>query len=192
MVASSATVPGVSATRTRGDNRSPLKVPPTFLRRGTTRGYLGAFGRGITRCPLLPGSAESGIRLLLCSRGRGKQVRAAVLSAGERVADQLEHRPTAAFVGVARRRDDATGEHGLAGGAQPASACTAADVPATHVHPGYTEELHGGTGCLDLPAGPFRRTGVPSTSKNRKYFFFFFFRSFVFCFVLFFLQRLVN
>lgn len=192
MVASSATVPGVSATRTRtrGDNRSPLKVPPTFLRRGTTRGYIGAFGRGITRCPLLPGSAESGIRLLLCSRGRGKQVRAAVLSAGERVADQLEHRSTAAFVGVARRRDDATGEHGLAGGAQPASACTAADVPATHVHPGYTEELHGGTGCLDLPAGPFRRTGVPSTSKNRVISFFF--RSFVFYFVLFFLQRLVN
>ena len=82
----------------------------------------------------------------------------------ERLADQLEHqRPTAAIVGVARRRDDATGEHGtLAGGArcEPASACTTADVPATHVHPGHAEELHGGTGCLDLPAGPFRRTGA--------------------------------
>lgn len=106
------------------------------------------------------------------------------------MADQLEHRPTAAFVGVARRRDDATGEHRLAGGAQPASACTAADVSATHVHPGYTEELHGGTGCLDLPAGPFRRTGVPSTSKNRVISFFFFFFldvyvCFLFCFVFF-------
>lgn len=81
----------------------------------------------------------------------------------ERLADQLEHqRPTAAIVGVARRRDDATGEHRLARGArcEPASACTTADVPATHVHPGHTEELHGGTGCLDLPAGPFRRTGA--------------------------------
>lgn len=109
------------------------------------------------------------------------------------MADQLEHRPTAAFVGVARRRDDATGEHRLAGGAQPASACTAADVSATHVHPGYTEELHGGTGCLDLPAGPFRRTGVPSTSKNRVISsFFFFFRCLCLFFVLFcfFLQRL--
>lgn len=105
------------------------------------------------------------------------------------MADQLEHRPTAAFVGVARRRDDATGEHRLAGGAQPASACTAADVPATHVHPGYTEELHGGTGCLDLPAGPFRRTGVPSTTKNRVISFFFFFLCLFFV-LFFFLQIL--
>ncbi|KAK1124736.1 hypothetical protein K0M31_006098 [Melipona bicolor] len=99
-----------------------------------------------------------------CSEGERKAGANYVFAVdAERLADQLEHqRPTAAIVGVARRRDDATGEHRpLARGArcEPASACTTADVPATHVHPGHTEELHGGTGCLDLPAGPFRRTG---------------------------------
>lgn len=79
--------------------------------------------------------------------------------------------------GVQGRQDDAVGGHTLAGGpsarCKPASACTTADVPATHVHPGHPEELYGGTGCLDLPAGPFRRTGAARSQFPFHFSFFF-------------------